>query len=152
MCFSSLQGICGYLINSGHYWLVQFLSFKNLHFSISHGWATVAGCLPLRSPVWSLCTHFCILKKGQVLEYLQLDFSFIIIVNYQMIMLWLQITASSCQKCQHMLFFSSPQVEVAIGSVFSPPIYLNENDCLIKNVNCNSTHLDRCVLKVYRQF
>lgn len=68
-------------------------------------------------------------------------------------MLWLQIAGSACQKCQHrLLFFPSPQVEVTIGSVFSPPVYLNEKDCLIKNVNRNPTHLERCVLKVYRQF
>lgn len=62
----SLQGIRGDRINGGDHRLVQFLGFKNLHFSVGHGWATVAGCLPLRPPLRSLCAHFYFLKKGKI--------------------------------------------------------------------------------------
>lgn len=64
-CFPSLQRICGDRFNGGDHWLVQSLGFKNLHFSVSDGRAAVASCLPLCSPVRSLCAHFCILKKVQ---------------------------------------------------------------------------------------
>lgn len=65
-CVPSLQRICGDGVNGGHHRLVQSLRFKNLHFSVSDGRAAAAGCLPLRTPLRSLCAHFCILKKKKV--------------------------------------------------------------------------------------
>lgn len=62
-CVPSLQRICGDGVNGGHHRLVQSLRFKNLHFSVGDGRAAAAGCLPLRTPLRSLCAHFCILKK-----------------------------------------------------------------------------------------
>lgn len=143
LLFPSPQRICGDRINSGDHWLVQSLGFKNLHFGVSDGRAAVAGCLPLRSPVRSVCAHFCILKKVKVLKYLPLDFchfSLIIGGKHQLIMLLSQNTGSSCQKSQHSLsfcFFFSPQSDFTIRSVFShlcsaPLIYLSGKDCLIK--------------------
>lgn len=58
-----LQGNDGNYTNSSNHWLVQFLSLKDLHLSIGHGRAAAAGCLPLRSPIWGLCTHIGVLKK-----------------------------------------------------------------------------------------
>lgn len=106
---------------------MQSLRFKNLHFSVSDGRAAAAGCLPLRTPLRSLCAHFCILKKkkGKVLVYLPLDFchfSLIIFGKLQLITLSSQNTGSSCRKCQHSLSiccFSSPQSNFTIRSMFS---------------------------------
>lgn len=61
----SLQRIRGDGVDSGHHRLVQPLRFKNLHFGAGDGRAAAAGCLPLRTPLRSLCAHFCILKKNK---------------------------------------------------------------------------------------
>ncbi|TMS13987.1 Protein YIPF5 [Larimichthys crocea] len=53
----------GNYTNGSDHWLVQFLSLKDLHLSVGHGWAAAAGCLPLRSLIRGLRTHLCLLKK-----------------------------------------------------------------------------------------
>ncbi|KAA8586735.1 hypothetical protein FQN60_000571 [Etheostoma spectabile] len=57
-------GLGGNYTNGINHWLVQSLSLKDLHLGVGHGWAAAVGCLPVRSPIWGLCTHFCLLNKN----------------------------------------------------------------------------------------
>lgn len=61
--FLSSQGSDGNYSHSCNHRLVQLFCFQNLHFCLSNGRTATSSSIPLCFIVWSLCSHFRVLKR-----------------------------------------------------------------------------------------